>query len=173
LERLIDTCTEDAERAALLHELGETRQIAGDAPRARRAYEEALKYDPDNWITLNNLAYLLSDQLGENKLARPYAERAVAIADTQDTLDTLGWIYVGLGEFPAAIAELSRAVRLDPGSALSYYHLGEAYRRNGQFAEAGEVLKSGGDLARTAEDSQLAARIEASLERVERSDTSR
>jgi tetratricopeptide (TPR) repeat protein len=171
LEKLIETYSDGAERAVLLQELGAAHQMAGNPERARWAYEEALKYSSDNWITLNNLAYLLSDQLDESKAARPYAERAVALADNPHTLDTLGWIYVGLGEYSPAIAELSRAVRLDPSVALSYYHLGEAYRRNGQVGEAGEILRSGRDLARTAGDSKLIVLFDASLERVENSDT--
>ncbi len=167
---MVAVCTDDRERAELLTELGGIYQAAGDPAGARQAYEKALEYDGDNWITLNNLADLLSDQFGENKLALPYAERAVAAADNVHTLDTLGWIYVGLGEYPEAVAKLSRAVQLDPEAALSYYHLGEAYRRNGQLNEAADTLKSGRELARMANDAALVALFDASLKRVERSD---
>ena len=109
--------------------------------------------------------------MGEYELARRYAERAVASADSSDTLDTLGWIYVGLGQYPLAIAELSAAIRLDPSAALPFYHLGEAYRRNEQFAEAADILNSGRDLAEAGGDTGLVARFDASLQRVGRSDT--
>ncbi len=175
LDRLIATCTDDGERADLLHELGDLHQITNNPARARQVYQEALKYDDGNWITLNNLAYLLADGLGEYKLARPYAQRAVALADNSNTLDTLGWIYVGLGEYSLAIAELSRAIRLAPGDPLTYYHLGEAYRRNGQFNEATTVLTSGRDLVRTSTSTttpdELTARFDDSLRRVGQSDS--
>jgi len=164
--RMVAVCTDDRERAELLTELGGVYQAAGDPAGARQAYEEALGYDGDNWITLNNLAYLLSDQFGEDELALPYAERAVAAADNVHTLDTLGWIYVGLGEYSLAVTQLRRVVRLDPGAALSYYHLGEAYRRSGQLDEAADILKRGRDLARADNDTELVALFDASLDRM-------
>ncbi len=165
LERLIAGGADVGERADLLEELGEVHQIGGNPTAARRAYEEALKYDGDNWVTLNNLAYLLSDAQGEYALARPYAERAAALVSSPDTLDTLGWIYVGLGEHVRAIAELSRAIRIDPSKTLTYYHLGEAYRRDGQFGEAIEIVESGLALAGNTDDDALAGRFETSRSR--------
>lgn len=170
LEALIDSCTNDAQRVGLLFEAGELYQTTGKPQRARKAYEMGLSYDPTNWRALNNLAYLLSDALGENILARQYAERAVALADNSVTLDTLGWICVGLGEYSLAVAELSRAIRLAPDDALAYFHLGEAYRRNGQFAAAKDVLTSGLKLARTAGNTELANWFGESHQRADRSD---
>lgn len=166
LQSLIDGASDDAERAELHAERGEALQTAGQNDRARQAYLEALKHNPDHWIVLNNLAYLLSDAMGEHSLARPYAERAAALVDSPATLDTLGWIYVGLSEYAPAVAELSRAIRLDPGDPLTYYHLGEAYRRNRQLRQAGDVLEDGLDLARNAGRSELIERFEASLTKV-------
>ena len=147
LDALVQTAVDPNERAALLQELGDVHQLADQPDRAIRAYEEARKYDADNWITQNNLAYLLSEKRGDNQAALPYAKRAVALKDNAFALDTLGWIYVGLEQYPSAIAELSRAIQLNPDYALLYYHLGEAYRRNAQFSEAADVLKNGRVLA--------------------------
>ncbi|MGD2108582.1 MAG: tetratricopeptide repeat protein [Phycisphaerae bacterium] len=169
---LIGTSAEAGERSALLRELGDSYQLAAKPELARQAYEQALEHNRDNWVVLNNLAYLLSDQLGDYSLARRHAERAVMIADNPDTLDTLGWIYVGLGEYELAIAELSRAIRLDPSAALSLYHLGEAYRRNEEFAEATNVLSDGRELASLSGDADLVGRCDGALERARRSDTS-
>lgn len=170
LEQLIGTCDDDGERVDLLSALSELHELTADAVRAREVYERILRYDSENWIVLNNLAYVLSDKLGENKLARPYAKRAVAVADNHATLDTLGWIHVGLGDYWAAIAELSRALRLSPGDPLTHFHLGEAYRRSGQFQVAANVLRSGRDLAGGADDPESIAKFTAALERVEQSD---
>jgi len=171
LDRLIQSATNDAERAALLQEKGEVHHLTGDFAAARTAYEDSLRYDPNNWVTLNNLAYLLSDKLGENKAALAYAQKAVASVENPEALDTLGWIYVGLGEYSAAIAELGRAVRLDPNSPLLHYHLGEAYRRNGQMAEASDVLQGARNLARAADSAEQAELIERSIQRLQAGDT--
>ena len=170
LESMIPAAVGGREQAALFHELGDVHQDAEHADRAIGAYEEALKLDAENWVTLNNVAYLLSDKRGENKAALPYAQRAVALADNAFTLDTLGWIYAGLGQYALAVAELSRAVRLDPDYALPYYHLGEAYRRNAQFSEAADILKTGRDVADNAKDPALVGLIEAALEKSGRRD---
>lgn len=168
LEQLIRTAPDDQESASLHTEMGEVYQLSGKPRDAVEAYEKALEYDPDNWIVLNNIAYVRSDELREYTLALPYAKRAVAIADVPATLDTLGWIYVGLGEYSLAIAELSRSVRLGPGDPLSYYHLGEAYRRNQQFIEAANILRRARDVAEQGQDETLLNRIETALEKVGR-----
>ncbi len=163
LEPWIAECKDPAEKSEALNLLGDLWAAAGDAGRARRAYEEALPLAGENWIILNNLAYVLSDRLGESTVALPYAERAVALADNPDTLDTLGWICTGLGEYPRAIAELSRAVRINPGHVLAGYHLGETYRRAGQFREAADVLLMVREIARPSAPKDLSASIEKAL----------
>jgi len=168
LKRLNDTARSDQERSALLIEQAEMFQAAGDPERARAACAKALEGDSDNWIALNNLAYLLAEELGRYNEALPYAKRAVALADVFQTLDTLGWTYVGVGEHALAVAELSRAIRLDPNAALSYYHLGEAYRRSGQPEEARRILTQGRALADRAGRAALLEQIDTSLEAVGR-----
>lgn len=166
LQPLIDSSGDPIRRADLLAELGDVNQASGNWDQAQTAYIEALKYHEERWITLNNLAYLLSDKLGEHRKARAYAERAVQLSDSSDALDTLGWIYVGLEEYSKAIAELSRAIRIHPDEPLTYYHLGEAYRRQGRFDQAAEILQSGRKLALVLSRNELVVRLDASLERV-------
>jgi len=170
LDALIASAATDAERAGLLHEKGTVLELAGAYDEAIVAYERALEYDRLNWVTLNNLAYVLSDRKGESERALPYAQRAVALADNSFTLDTLGWIYVGLRRFQPAIAELSRAIRLDPDYGWAYYHLGEAHRKGGQFTEAADVLKTGRDLAVSTDDSELTTLIDAAAAKVASAD---
>jgi tetratricopeptide (TPR) repeat protein len=169
-DQLLLTAGSESERAQLLEERADIHNLAGRPREARQAYEEALEIDDGNWILLNNLAYLLSNDLGEHEVARPYAERAVAAAETTHTLDTLGWILVGLGEYRRAIAELNRAIRLAPDVPISYYHLGEAYRRAGQFADAANILENGKEIAHRAQDGELEAQIDASLQKTSERD---
>ncbi len=163
LDGLIQSATSDTERAALLYEKGEGYQVAEDHPKALAAYEQSLQYSPDNWYTLNNVAYLLSEKRNEHEAALAYAKKAVAEADNPYTLDTLGWILVHMGQYDAAVAELSRAIRLDSDYALSYYHLGEAYRRAGRFDEAVQLLESGLLPAKAQQQAELVGLMEASL----------
>ncbi|MEK6676858.1 MAG: tetratricopeptide repeat protein, partial [Planctomycetota bacterium] len=171
IEQAIATARDPQERAGLLQEQGEMYQTAGDYAAARRAYEESLKIDDQNWVAMNNLAYLISEKMGEHAIALPYAKRAVAIADTPDTLDTLGWITAAAGNYPQAIAELSRAVRLDPAQSLPMYHLGEVYRRNSQYLEAGDVLARALETARAQENVGLEKTISTAIEKTQRQES--
>jgi tetratricopeptide (TPR) repeat protein len=171
LDRALAEAQTDAERAAILYEKGEMYQLRGNAGEAKVAYEESLRYDGRNWVTLNNLAFLLAEELGQLREALPFAQQAVALADTADTLDTLGWIYTGLGNYPMAVAELSRAVRLDPTQALLLYHLGETYRRNGQFLEADDLLQRAKEVAEAAQDQSLVEKLEVSIAKTRDRDT--
>ncbi|MEK6799190.1 MAG: tetratricopeptide repeat protein [Planctomycetota bacterium] len=165
LDLLSSSASNDRERAALLQEKGDILQLAGRVDEAVIVYEQVLSYAPKNWVTLNNLAYLLSDRKSDNQRALPHALQAVRAVDNAITLDTLGWIYVGLGNYPAAIAELTRAIRQDDEYAWAYYHLGEAYRRSGQFSDAGDVLATGRNLARSGDEPELIAKLERSIVR--------
>ncbi|UCE59617.1 MAG: tetratricopeptide repeat protein [Phycisphaerales bacterium] len=171
LEGLLKSAPTDWERADLLAEQAELYQLMDKPELARSSYEEALKYQSEDWVVLNNLAYVLSDSLGKCAVALPYAQRSVAIADNPATLDTLGWIYVCLEEYSSAVAELSRAIRLNPDMLLAYYHLGEAHRRDGRFLDAKLVLDEGLLAARKVEDEDTAALIGVSLEKIARRDS--
>lgn len=165
VESLLRTAETDAERTDLYLDLGVMRQVDGVHDAAREAYEEAVKYGPENWRALNNLAYLLSDEMGLHAQALPYARQAATLLSDPNVLDTLGWIYVGLGDYTSAIAELSRAVRLNPNVPLTQFHLGEAYRRSGEFLRAEEILRSALETARDAGDEQTLALAEAAQAR--------
>ena len=165
LTELVDSTKDNRERALLYHELGDLYQQDDRPLDARGAYEEALKYDPDYWITLNNLAYVLSEDLSETELALEYAGRAVAARDTPDTHDTLGWIHVKLGNPTLAIASLRETVRRGSGDPSHYYHLGEAYRRDGQHGEASGILQTGRQIARQLKMQDLGKLLETSIDR--------
>ncbi|HWB18896.1 MAG TPA: tetratricopeptide repeat protein, partial [Phycisphaerales bacterium] len=62
-------------------------------------YEEALKSDTRQPDALNNLAYILAENLNRASDAVPYADRALALRpDDPDFLDTAGWVYYKAGK---------------------------------------------------------------------------
>ncbi|HNQ21830.1 MAG TPA: tetratricopeptide repeat protein [Phycisphaerae bacterium] len=167
MRALVSSAGGDAERADLLVEQGMLCEGGRLFDDARAAYEEALRYRPDDLIALNNMAYILAEELKQPQRALPYAQQAAVVGDNPEVLDTLGWIYVGLGRLQPAIAELSKSVRLGPDAPLSYYHLAEAYRRAGQFREAQDVLNRGLALARAAGAGELVGQMEECAKRIE------
>jgi tetratricopeptide (TPR) repeat protein len=170
IQRLLQLATDDEERGLLYTLEGTILEGAGEHDKARMSYEQAVKYNEKDAIALNNLAYILSDKLGKPDLALPYAKRAALLMEDAHVLDTLGWIYVQLGECKEGVAELSRAVQNDPGLCIGRFHLGEAYRRCGGFENARNVLRGALDCARGAADTRLIERINQALERTAASD---
>jgi Flp pilus assembly protein TadD len=51
-------------------------------------------------------------------------------------VDSLGWAYYRLGNLPAAVENLERAVELKPDDPIINDHLGDAYWRVGRTLEA-------------------------------------
>jgi tetratricopeptide (TPR) repeat protein len=171
LDKLLVTAANDMERAELLSQRGQFLQQAGKPEEAVAVYEEALKYNPNDVVTLNNLAYLLSDDLKQHPTALPYARKAVALKpDVANVVDTLGWIYVQIGNYDQGIAVLTTAVGLDDAPADCWYHLGEACRRGGKFEDAANILGEARGRARASGSDYLIDMIKASMAKVEARD---
>lgn len=163
IEGTIHTSNDSSSLARLYQEKAELHQNSGDPESARRAYESALEYDKQNWMTLNNLAYILVSELDEPVTAQQYAIQAVKINENSASLDTLGWIYATMEKYDSAIAELSRAIRLDPNQALALFHLGDVYRRAGRFDDASTILESSRLIASEMNDPDLVEMIDQSI----------
>jgi putative PEP-CTERM system TPR-repeat lipoprotein len=86
------------------------RQIGSSESDAITTYEASLKLNPDNFIVLNNLAYLyLSD--GRVAEAKKHAQRAVEIRpDNAAALDTLAQVFVAEEDYDEALKYYDRAV---------------------------------------------------------------
>ncbi|UCF35053.1 MAG: tetratricopeptide repeat protein [Phycisphaerales bacterium] len=174
IQRLLQLATDDEERGLLYTLEGTIFEGAGEHEKARASYEQAIKYNEKDAIALNNLAYLLSDKLKKPDLALPYAKRAAllmeGLMEGAYVLDTLGHVYVQLGQCKIGIAELSRAVQSNPSLCIARFHLGEAYRQCGEFENARNVLRGALECSRGTGDTQLTERINQALERAGASD---
>ncbi len=76
-------------------------------------------------------------------------EALAVFPDNAELLLERGHRELGLREFAAAQKDLEHAVRVDPTSLDSHYHLGLAYYFQGQFAEAATHLSHARDLAKS------------------------
>jgi tetratricopeptide (TPR) repeat protein len=134
---LLTDAREDYEKLLLYQVAGVLHYGESQYEQARTAYEAALKIDPDDLLSLNNLAYLLASDLGEPAAALPYAEQAVMV-QSQDAgaLDTLGWVHYQLGNLDSAVAKLLQATQVDTNNIDGYYHLGLAYQKRGNRPDA-------------------------------------
>lgn len=86
------------------------RQISSDENQAIATYEDSLTLNPNNFVVLNNLAYLYmqGDRLDE---AKQHALKAVEIRpENAAALDTLAQILVAQNDYEAALVYYDRAI---------------------------------------------------------------
>lgn len=98
----------------------------GQYDKAWRAFDRSIAAEPDDWPTLNNYAYYLSEQGIDLEKAEAMSRRTVeAQPDNANSLDTYGWILHLMGRDKEALPYLEKAVRLDPKSETLRKHLEE------------------------------------------------
>ncbi|MFO0974583.1 MAG: tetratricopeptide repeat protein [Phycisphaerae bacterium] len=131
---------------------------------AVKKYETVLKLDPNYALVLNNIAYVLCDELKRPKEALPYAEQAETIAPKDpNTLDTLGWALAECGRLADAEGALLRAVDLDAKSVPALTHLGIVYKRMGSKDDARYRLQQAVASAKDSGDTEYGPQAEAAL----------
>ena len=115
--------------------------------KAKQAYEELLKIQPDDLFALNNLANLLIDEslVPQAQEARKHSQKAYEQVKRAQPFpaaifDTHGWVLVQCGELNEAIEILQRVVR-QSNMPEAHYHLGEAYLRKTDYRKAQESLR--------------------------------
>ncbi len=125
-----------ADLAALYHQDGEHQKVIA-------LYEERSKKNPASLIDLNNLARYLAEY-GDNAEALSRAAKlAEPLAKTNNPfmLDTVAWIDYKQGNYDKALKNLLNIVELNPDIALSNYHLGMVYVKQGDKAAAKNYLQ--------------------------------
>ena len=79
-------------------QIGDMNHLQGNSKEAYKAYDKALKIDPDYALVLNNYAYYLSEDGKQLKKALAMSKKTVeAEPDNATYLDTYGWILHLLG----------------------------------------------------------------------------
>ena len=79
-------------------QIGDMNHLLGDSKASYKAYDQALKIDPDYALVLNNYAYYLSEEGKQLKKALAMSKKTVeAEPDNATYLDTYGWILHLLG----------------------------------------------------------------------------
>jgi tetratricopeptide (TPR) repeat protein len=137
--------------------LGQVYAYVGDINRARQAYQDALKIDPNFYLAQMNLARLLADHGGSLADALILAQRAKASQpDDPNVDDTLGWVYFKLGLNASAVPVLEAAVARNPKVAAFQFHLGMVYLAAGQRAQAHTSLQTSLKLGLNADDARAA-----------------
>ena len=104
---------------------------------AQKAYEQLLSAHPQAGLAANNLAWLYAESGNNLDVALQLAQTAKQqLANMPEVDDTLGWIYYKKNLASLAVPPLERAVQAAPGNATFSYHLGLAYAKAGNKAQA-------------------------------------
>ncbi len=106
-------------------------------PKAEADFKRALELQPDQPLVLNYLGYTWIDK-GENlDQGVRMIQRAVELRPSDGYIvDSLGWAYFKLGDFPRATQMLEKAIELLPEDPTINDHLGDAYWQDGRRIEA-------------------------------------
>jgi tetratricopeptide (TPR) repeat protein len=130
-------------------------------------YRQMIEADEATVLAMNNLAYILSDELNRPKEALEYAERAAALAPADvDIKDTLGWVRFLNGDLGGAEQVLRDGLRLAPSHVAARYHLGKVYVAQDLKTKAAAEFQRALDEARKSGDRRYEARIEEALKEI-------
>ncbi len=106
-------------------------------PKAEADLKEALRLFPDQPHVLNYLGYSWIDQGVHLDDGMAMIKKAVQQRpDDGYIVDSLGWAYYRLGNYPEAVKQLDHAIELKPEDPTINDHLGDAYWRVGRTLEA-------------------------------------
>ena len=121
-------------------------QMSGRPDESSTLYQRILELDPDNIISMNNLAWIMSEVQGKYQEALDLAHRGLKIdPNYYDLIDTRGVIYYRLGELNKAISDFNESLKLYPGitpsSIGTRFYLARAFAELGQKNKAIQYLK--------------------------------
>jgi tetratricopeptide (TPR) repeat protein len=115
--------------------------------QAKAMYQQALNIKPDDPVASNNLAYLMLQQGGNADVALAMAQTARrGMPDSPAAADTLGYAYFQKGVYQSAIDMFQESLRLNEKKGAAddptvHYHLGLAYEKANQPAQARQQLE--------------------------------
>ena len=119
----------------LLQLLAYLRHLQKNYADEIRLYEAILKTRPDNLLFMNNMAWTLSEEMGQPDNGLDRIEVAIKRAGPQPhLLDTRGVILIRLGRTADAIKDLKAAAVTLPTGPI-FYHLARACQKSGDPAE--------------------------------------
>ena len=116
--------------------LGDAYNAIKEYEKSDKAYDDALKIDPDNDEILNNYAYFLSLRKEKLEKAEKFSRRSNELSpNNRSYLDTYGWILYQQGKYKDAEVWLARAVKIGNKSAIAE-HYGDVLYKLGRKEEA-------------------------------------
>ncbi len=131
------TLLKSPKNQAALMILASIEERQNEYAKAALAYEKVLAFEPNSVAALNNLAYLLGEQLNQGEKAVKLARKARSLApDNPAVADTLGWVMLKRGDYQQALDLSQEAASRVPDNPEIQFHLGMAHYMMGQTDRA-------------------------------------
>ncbi len=109
--------------------------------KALEIYDQVVQVRPNDIVILNNMAYILADNLNRPEDALKYIERALSHrSQDHNLMDTYGFVLLKKGEINRAIKEFEKSMSIQPTSTASY-HLGLAFKKTQDYQGALKALR--------------------------------
>ncbi len=122
--------------------LGYVFDRRGEYQKALDVYNQAIAIAPEDPLLLNNYAYLLAQRQVRLDEALQMVQKALDKApENSSYLDTIGWVYFGLGDYAKAREYIERALEKDKNNAEVLHHLGDIYEALGDKTKARECWR--------------------------------
>jgi Flp pilus assembly protein TadD len=102
-DKLINARTQPTLQRLTLQSYGTTMFTSGNFDRAAEMWTQGVELFPEDWEMSNNLAYVLSAELGQHDRALELALAAIELnPNRSEPYDTIGNIYTKLGDYEKA-----------------------------------------------------------------------
>jgi tetratricopeptide (TPR) repeat protein len=162
LEAVVASRPDDA---SALFFLASVEENLGNYSAAIQHYRTIVALEPENLLSLNNLAYDLADHANQPAEALTFAQKAKELAPSDMRIsDTLGWVLYRQGVYGSAISQLEEAAASNNAvntadQARIQYHLAMAYFKSGKARQGEERLESAMRLAPNIPEARLAQEV--------------
>jgi tetratricopeptide (TPR) repeat protein len=126
-------------------QLGDIYHNLEQQEKAFEAYEQAIKFNPNNVHALNNYAYFLAVARENLRHAERMSAKTVELEPRNSTfLDTYAWIFFQQGNYKLAKFYIERAIdnlKKDEENGVIFDHYGDILYRTGDKEKALEMWK--------------------------------
>jgi tetratricopeptide (TPR) repeat protein len=117
--------------------LGDAYHAVGEFEKSNGAYEEALAYNPNNDVVLNNYSYYLS--LRKVNLEKAEKMSTLLVKNNPDNatyLDTHAWVLYAREKYREAKKVIEKAISTGMANATHFEHYGDILFKLGETAQA-------------------------------------
>lgn len=117
--------------------LGDCYHSTKEYAKSDKAYDEALAFNPNNDLILNNYSYYLALRK-ENleKAEKMSAQLFKNFPDNPSYLDTYGWVLYERGKYKEAKKVMEKAIQTGQGTAIHFEHYGDILFQLGDIDNA-------------------------------------